>query len=258
MPFEVVWEVDPPGEPDLARLDRQVAAVDGLATAALVPDNATGRASVSSLAVAHTLQSHGLPAIACLNARDRNLLGFRRDLLTARYLGIHEVLLVHGDAPTEGSRAADLTVRSMLAECRSDAGGDVRVAVTTKLRPLPAWKREADRLFVQVSWSLEGLLRWQEATSFAGPVVAGVLVVPSAAMAHHLATRVPELTVPASWLAAIEADPTAGFGLAADLVAGIRASGAFEGVHVVGGQRFRTAGDAIRSRLAADLVAAAR
>lgn len=257
MTFEVVWEVDPPAQPDPARLHRQIAAVHGLATAALVPDNPTGRASVSSLAVAQTLRSHGLPAIACLNARDRNLLGFRRDLLTVRYLGIDEVLLVRGDRPTAGARTEDLSVRSMLAECRSDIGGGVRVAVTTKLRPLPAWKEEADRLFVQVTWSLDDLLRWRDTISFAGPVVPAVLVVPSTAMARRLAVRVPELAVPPAWLAAIDADPTAGFEIAADLVERIRASGAFDGVHIVGGQRFRTAADAIRTRLAASMAAAA-
>jgi 5,10-methylenetetrahydrofolate reductase len=257
MPFEVVWEVDPPAQSDRARLHRQIAAVHGLATAALVPDNPTGRASVSSLAIADTLQSHGLPAIACLNARDRNLLGFRRDLLTARYLGIDDLLLVRGDRPTAGERTEDLSVHAMLAECRSELGDGVRVAVTTKLRPLPAWKESADRLFVQVTWSLDDLLRWRDATSFAGPVLPAVLVVPSSAMARRLAVRVPELAVPRSWLAAIDTDPTAGFRLAADLVERIRASGAFDGVHIVGGQRFRTAADAIRTRLAASMAVAA-
>jgi 5,10-methylenetetrahydrofolate reductase len=145
----------------------------------------------------------------------------------------------------------------MLAECRSEAGGGVRVAVTTKLRPLPSWKQAADRLFVQVTWSLDDLLRWRETTSFAGPVVPAVLVVPSTAMARRLAERVPELAVPPAWLAAIDADPTAGFELAADLVERISASGAFDGVHIVGGQRFRTASNAIRTRLAASLAAIA-
>jgi methylenetetrahydrofolate reductase (NADPH) len=257
MPFDVVWEVDPPVERDPARLHRQIATLDGLATAALVPDNHTGRPSVSSLAVSHALQAHELPAVACLNARDRNLLGLRRDLLTARFLGIDEVLLVHGDRPGAGTRAGDLTVSSMLAECRSDIGKGLRVAVTTKLGPVPAWKEDADRLFVQVTWSLDDLLRWREATTFAGPVLPAVLVVPSMAMARRLAARVPELAVPAAWLAAIDADPGAGFELAADLVERIRASGAFDGVHVVGGQRFRTAAAAIRKRLAASLTAAA-
>ena len=89
MPFEVVWEIDPPVEGDVARLHRQLATLDGLATAALVPDNHTGRATVSSIAVAAEVQRWGGGrAIACINARDRNLLGFRRDLLTAAAYGV--------------------------------------------------------------------------------------------------------------------------------------------------------------------------
>lgn len=49
----------------------------------LVPDNHIGRAVVSSIAVAHEVVEMGGTAIACLNARERNTLGFRRDLLTA-------------------------------------------------------------------------------------------------------------------------------------------------------------------------------
>ena len=43
-------------------------------------------------------------SIACLNSRDRNLLGFRRDLLTAAAYGVSEFLFVYGDKP--GSRWA--------------------------------------------------------------------------------------------------------------------------------------------------------
>jgi 5,10-methylenetetrahydrofolate reductase len=39
-------------------------------------------------------------SIACLNARDRNLLGFRRDLLTAAAYGVDEFLFVYGDDPS--------------------------------------------------------------------------------------------------------------------------------------------------------------
>ena len=41
-------------------------------------------------------------AIACLNARDRNVLGFRRDLLTAAAYGVDEFLFVYGDRPETG------------------------------------------------------------------------------------------------------------------------------------------------------------
>jgi 5,10-methylenetetrahydrofolate reductase len=47
----------------------------------------------------------GARGIACLNSRDRNLLGFRRDLLTAAVRGVDRFLFVYGDKPTAGGRA---------------------------------------------------------------------------------------------------------------------------------------------------------
>lgn len=248
-PFEVVWELDPPATPDLDRLHRQLDSARQVAAAVLVPDNHTGRATVSSLSVARTVQAAGLAATACLNARDRNLLGLRRDLLTCAADGIDEVLLVYGDEPEVGERASNLTVRTMVDECRTQTPG-LRVGVTSRLGPLPAWKQTADRLFVQVSYDLDALLRWREGLRFDGPVHPAVLVVPSVAMAQRLSARVPELRVPDTWLAAIARDPAAGVELAADLVARIRDSGAFAGVHVVAGARHRSTAQALRRRAA--------
>src|SRR6202022_3239922 len=106
-------------------------------------------------------------AIACLNARDRNVLGFRRDLLTAAAYGVEEFLFVYGDRPELGSRSDDLTVRSMIAEARRFAAtheawtARVRLGVTSGLRRLPSYKRDADFLFAQVSFEVEELLEWR-------------------------------------------------------------------------------------------------
>jgi len=45
--------------------------------------------------------------------------------------------------------------------------------------------------------------------------------------------------VPDSWIAALDRDPTAGVELACSLVGEIRASGAFDGVHLIPGVRYR-------------------
>ena len=188
-PFQVVCEIEPATRPELTHVRHQIGVLSTVATSFLIPDNHIGRATVSSVAVAHEVDRMGGRAIACLNARDRNLLGFRRDLLTAAAYGVEELLFVYGDRPTSGRRTGELNVRSMLAEARAFApGGDAtvapfRVGVTSGLRDLPAWKREADSLFVQVSFSLPELLAWRETISFDGPVFAGVMVVASAAMA---------------------------------------------------------------------------
>ena len=74
-------EVEPPTRPDLRRVRHQIGVLAPVADSFLVPDNHIGRATVSSVAVANEVQAMGASGIACLNARDRNLLGFRRDLL---------------------------------------------------------------------------------------------------------------------------------------------------------------------------------
>src|SRR3984957_11353527 len=141
----------------------QIGVLSKVASAFLIPDNHIGRATVSSVAVAHEVALMGGEAIACLNARDRNLLGFQRDLLTAAAYGVDQFLFVYGDRPASGGRTGELTVRSMMQEARAfngwrSSGGEAfRIGVTTGLAPLPAWKQEADFLFVQGSFSLAEL-----------------------------------------------------------------------------------------------------
>src|SRR5438552_14851189 len=143
--FEIVCEIEPPTRPDLKHVRHQIGVLGKVASAFLIPDNHIGRATVSSVAVAHEVDQMGGRSIACLNARDRNMLGFRRDLLTAAAYGVDEFLFVYGDRPETGRRSDDLTVRSMLAEARrfTESGPDLeqlRVGVTTRLTAVPAWK----------------------------------------------------------------------------------------------------------------------
>src|SRR5579862_1157757 len=174
--FELICEVEPATRPDLMHVRHQIGVLSRIASAFLIPDNHIGRATVSSIAVAHEVALMGGRAIACLNARDRNILGFRRDLLTAAAYGVHEFLFVYGDRPASGARSGDLTVRSMLAEARAfpvdpiGAVGRFEVGVTSGLTPLPAWKRDADFLVVQVGFSLQPLLEWRSSIEFGGPV----------------------------------------------------------------------------------------
>jgi len=241
--FEVVCEIEPATGPDLMRVRHQIGVMSRVASAFLIPDNHIGRATVSSIAVAHEVALMGGRAIACLNARDRNVLGFRRDLLTAAAYGVDEFLFVYGDRPESGARSDDLTVRSMIAEARSfeavTGSQRLRLGATSRLQPLPQWKRDADFLFVQVGFSIDRLLEWRASLDFAGPVLAGVLVVPSASMARKLSADIPELAVPQPIIDRVEKDRHAGVQVAAELVAAIRESGAFDGVHLVSGVRYR-------------------
>ncbi|MDQ6928267.1 MAG: methylenetetrahydrofolate reductase, partial [Actinomycetota bacterium] len=123
-----------------------------------------------------------------------------------------------------------------------------RAGVTTRLQPLPSWKRTADLLFVQVSFDLERLLAWRDTVQFDGKVYAGVMVLPSASMARKLGADIPEITVPEQWIDAIEHDRAAGVGLACELAHEIAASGAFDGVHLIPGVRYREAAAHLEAR----------
>lgn len=243
--FDLICEVEPATTPDFTRVRHQVGVMSGIASAFLIPDNHIGRATVSSIAVAHEVALMGGRAIACLNARDRNVLGFRRDLLTASAYGLDELLFVFGDRPETGARSDDLTVRSMMTEARrfseesTNGARSFRVGVTSGLRPLPPWKRDADVLFVQISFSIEELFAWRESVEFGGPVYAGIMVLPTASMAAKLSANIPELAVPRGVMARLEGDQRAGVGMACEAVDQIRRSGAFDGVHLVPVTRYR-------------------
>ncbi len=241
--FSVVCEVEPATQPDLMRVRHQIGVMSRIASAYLIPDNHIGRATVSSIAVAHEVALMGGRSIACLNARDRNVLGFRRDLLTAAAYGVNEFLFVYGDRPETGHRSDDLTVRSMIEEARQfeehSKVAPLLLGATTRLSRLPTWKAEADFLFVQVGFSLEPLLEWRQSVDFAGPVFAGVMAPPSAATARKLSADIPELAVPKDLISALELDRDAGVDFACDMVNAVRESGAFEGVHLIPVSRHR-------------------
>jgi methylenetetrahydrofolate reductase (NADPH) len=254
--FELICEVEPPTRPDLTRVRHQIGVLAPVAAAFLVPDNHIGRPTVSSIAVAREVQAMGGRSIACLNCRDRNLLGFRRDLLTAAAYGVRELLFVYGDKPVAGDRTSELTVRTMIEEARR-AGTDpsyagvppFRVGVAASLGPLPAWKRAADFVFAQVTFSVEALLRWRESTPVAGPVYAGVMVLASAGMAARLAATIPDIDIPAPLVEQVGRDRAAGVDAACEQVLRLRDSGAVDGVHLIPVARYRE----VAARLERDL-----
>jgi methylenetetrahydrofolate reductase (NADPH) len=244
--FQVVCEIEPPTRPDLMHVRHQIGTLSKVADAFLVPDNHLGRATVSSVAVAHEVAAMGGRAIACLNARDRNLLGFRRDMLTAAAYGVDQFLFVYGDKPSSGGRTGELTVRAMIEEVRSmpddPAFADARrfrVGAATALRALPPWKREADFVFVQVSFSLEALLRWRDANPVDVPVYAGVMVLASEAHARRVAAAIPDINIPGSLVDQVRRDRLAGVEAASQLARSLRESGAFNGIHLIPVARYR-------------------
>jgi 5,10-methylenetetrahydrofolate reductase len=238
--FELVCEIEPPTRPDLKHVRHQIGVLSAVAGSFLIPDNHIGRATVSSVAVAHEVEEMGGRSIACLNARDRNLLGFQRDLLTAAAYGVDQFLLVRGDEPRVGRRTSELTVRTMLSEARAFdvtaqlAGSrKLRLGAVAGFGSLPDWKREADFLFVQASFSLESLLRWKEQVQPENAVYAGVIVLASSAMARSLAKTIPAIDIPDELVEQVDHDPKAGIEAACQMVLAIRETHLFDGVHLI-------------------------
>jgi len=254
--FEVICEIEPPTRADLMHVRHQIGVLSKIASLFLIPDNHLGRATVSSVAVAHEVEAMGGRCIACLNARDRNLLGFRRDLLTAAAYGVDQFLLVYGDPPVAGARSGELTVQAMLEELRTFASRPeiarqpFRAGVTTRLAPLPPWKQQADFLFVQVGFDVDELLRWRDGVVFDGPVYAGVMVLASSAMANKLSGQLTDVQVPRALVARIDADPSTGVDFACDQVLAIRETGAFDGVHLIPVSRYREVAAELESQFA--------
>ncbi len=234
---------------------RQIDVLRPVTDAFLIPDNHLGRATVSSVSVAHEVAYMGGLSIACMNARDRNLLGFRRDLLTAAAYGVDHFLFVYGDAPKEGRRTEDLTVRGMIDEVRSFGTGplfqgysDFRIGTVAKInRPL-RWRTRADFIFVQITYSLDRLLRWRESLDFEGKLYAGVLVLASSRMARSVNATIPEIRIPEPIIDKLDDDPQIGVELACEQVAAIEASGAFDGVHLVPVGRYRQVAERLANR----------
>ena len=242
--FEIICEIEPATRPDVMHVRHQIGVLSKVVSAYLIPDNHIGRATVSSIAVAHEVRLMGGRSIACINARDRNVLGFRRDLLTAAAYGVNEFLFVYGDRPETGARSDDLTVKAMITEARefakqTELDEPIRLGLATGLRSLPAWKQSADFLLAQVAYSIDELLHWRSSVTFDGPIYAGVMVLPSSTMARKLSGDVPQLAVPESIIARLDENNGAGVDIACDLIKEIYESKAFDGVHLIPVSRYR-------------------
>src|ERR671914_1426293 len=201
--FAILTEIEPPRAPDMAHVHEQIEALSPVVSAFLIPDNHLGRATVSSVSVAHEVAYMGGRPIACINARDRNVLGFRRDLLTAASYGVDHFLFVYGDPPKEGRRTEDLTVRGMIDEVRTFGQGhlfegfpDFRIGTVAKPTRSLAWRERADFVFVQVTYARDRLLRWREELQFHGKLYPAVLVLASSRMAKRINASLPDIRIP--------------------------------------------------------------
>ena len=169
-----------------------------------------------------------------------------RDLLTAAAYGVDHFLFVYGDAPKEGRRAEDLTVRGMIEEVHSFGTGPLfqgfpsfRIGTTARVgRPL-TWRARADFLFVQITYNVDRLVEWKRSIDFEGRMYAGVIVLASARMAQRINATIPEIRIPQRVIDQLDENPQVGIDLACKQVEMIKASEVFDGVHLVPVSRYQ-------------------
>jgi methylenetetrahydrofolate reductase (NADPH) len=253
--FSVLCEIQPPRRPDIEIVRDQIHVLNPVVDAFLIPDNHLGRATVSSVSVAHEVAYMGGLSIACMNARDRNVLGFRRDLLTAAAYGVDHFLFVYGDAPKEGRRTEDLTVRGMIDEVRSFGTGplfqgypDFRIGTVVRSGRDLLWRARADFIFVQITYATSRLLEWRASLDYGGRMYAGVLVLSSSRMAQRVNAALPDVHIPRRIVDKLDDDPEMGIEIACDQIEELRESGAFDGVHLIPVGRYREVAQRLAER----------
>jgi 5,10-methylenetetrahydrofolate reductase len=242
---EILCEVEPPRTPDLTRLREQIAVLAPVVDSFLVPDNHLGAATVSSIATAREVLDQGGKPVAVLNARDRNVLGFRRDLLTAAAWGVDHFLFVYGDRPKEGRSVGDLTVRGMINEVSGTVDSllfrgypSFKCGATIRLGQELQWRKAADWLCVQVTFQTKRLFEWRAQLDYSGRMYAGVLVLASRRMAESVNASIPGIRVPQAIVDKLD-DPHVGLDLACEQIEAVRSSGLFTGVHLIPVNRYR-------------------
>ncbi len=229
--FAVTAEVAPPKGTRVAAVVDQAERLSGV-TAVNVTDNQGANMRLSSLVLASLLQQRGIETILQLTCRDRNRLALQSDLLGAAALGIENLLLLSGDHSRFGDHPDARPVFDLDSVQLLDMTAGLMSGVDMAGQPLDGVPRffpgaavnpagepfelifqkvrkkvEAGARFFQTQavFDRAGLERFMNKIhAFDVPVLAGVLLLRSARMAHFLNEHIPGVRVPAAIVSRLE------------------------------------------------------
>ncbi|MDH3473369.1 MAG: methylenetetrahydrofolate reductase [Rhodospirillales bacterium] len=267
--FVVTAEVTPPLSADAGTLIAKAAPLKGLADAVNVTDAAGARAAMSSFAAAAILVREGIEPVLQLTCRDRNRIAIAGDLIGAAAQGVHNMLVLHGDAPEGGdqpeakpvhdldSRAVMNLARQMRDQGTLPSGRRIEPpprlfigGADTPFDPPPDWqpkglvaKAEAGADFAQTQFCFDPAVagRYMARLAEAGlteriKVILGVGPLASARSARWMNDTLHGVTVPGAVIERLEraADQAAeGRKLCVELIQGLREIPGVAGVHVM-------------------------
>lgn len=268
--FVVTCEVGPPKGVDVSGMKAGAERIRGRVDAANVTDQQGAVMRLCSLAGCRLLKEWGLEPVLQLTCRDRNRIALQSDLLGAGALGIENILCLTGDYVTLGDHPQarpvfDLDSVSLIeAARRLEAGRDL---ADRELKGAPRFfigacvTPEADFLEGQVlkmekkveagadffqTQAVYDVRKFADFMAMVGhlkvPVLAGVVVLRSAAMARYMNEKIAGIHVPEAVIAEMDRAQdraSKGVEIAARTIADIR--GLCQGVHIMTiGQEKRT------------------
>jgi methylenetetrahydrofolate reductase (NADPH) len=222
--FVVTGEIGPPKGVDLDKCLHDAEILRNHVTAINVTDLQSAILRIGSLAVSSRLNERGLEPVFQLTCRDRNRLALQSDLLSAWALGIENVLCLTGDHPILGDHAEakpvyDLdSVQLLKAASTLNQGSDMAgheldskpdfflgAVVTPAADPVEPqvikMKKKIDagaRFFqTQAVYEPDKFERFMnQIQGFKVPIIAGIVILKSAAMAKFMNENVAGISVP--------------------------------------------------------------
>ena len=225
--FVVTGEIGPPKGVHIEAALKDASYLRGRVVAVNVTDNQSSVMRLGSLGVCVRLLQEGYEPIFQLTCRDRNRLALQSDVLSAYILGIRNVLALTGDHPALGDHPGskpvfDLDSVSLLVAIRSlmegkDLAGEELDGKPSDLFPGATVTPGADPLepqLIKMEKKIEAGAKFfqtqavydpkvfekfmNQASKFGVPVLAGIVLIKSPAMARYMNENVPGVFVPDS------------------------------------------------------------
>ena len=259
--FVLTAELNPPRSAAASVVRRRASVLKGVVDAVNVTDNSRANVAMAAIPAAVLVREAGVEPIVQVSGRDRNRIAIQADLLGAAALGLPSFLFMSGDDPKQGNHpdavnVQDLTgielVRTAVAlrDGRLLNGDEVKhppryfIGATAS----PSAPKDVERTLAKIAagaqfiqtqpvfdvaafsqWLAEIRRREKDVA-----ILAGVLVLRSAAQAESLAT-VPGIELPGAVRARMKtaADAEAeGIAIAVETTRALRALPSVNGVHL--------------------------
>ncbi len=267
--FVITAEIVPPLSAGPGKLLAEAALLGDRVTAINVTDAAAGRTTMSSCAAAAILAANGYEPILQVTCRDRNRISLAGDLIGAAAQGVHNVLMLRGDDPSQGDQPEakpvfDLETAQLMTMTRDmrdlgklpsgrkiDPAPDLFIGAADVPRvPDDSWKAsflfskiEAGAGFLQTQFCFDldmvakyiGRLEQEGITEKLG-VIIGVGPIRSAKSARWMNENLFGVHVPEATVARLEAaDDQAAEGrvICRELIAGLREIKGVAGAHIM-------------------------